>query len=195
MADITFRDSGIVRATVDQCSFDFPAGDTSFTRWHFANSTQCNDASKSDIAFKTFVYAVYRPTGYDVRDPNQFVVMFCQPTIVISKLSVTLSVSPHGIGPLVGPPTVLETFPIGSNSSDPNIGNLLEPPLNGMAVNGYDIAERVDEPLLSRTARVNVTQSIIFEGIYGAQLDHMPVDDINSTTDWCTCLIQHSSPP
>jgi hypothetical protein len=187
MADITFRDNGVVTATVDQCSFDFLKANSSFTRWHFANSTQCNNASKSDIAFKAFVYAVYRPTGYDVRDPSQFVVMFCQPSIMISKLSATLSVSPHGVGPLVGPPVVLETFLVGSNAGDPNLGNLLQPPLNGMAVNGFDMAERVDEPLFSRNARVIVTQSIIFEGIYGAQLDHMPLDDVNSTDDWCTC--------
>ena len=190
MASTTFGENEMVTATVDGCSYDFSlANQTNYTLWHFADSTQCNNASRYDIAFKAFVYAVYSPSGYESSDPNQFVVMFCQPSISIAKVSATLSVSHQGvIGAVVAPPVVLESFPIGSNPSDPNVANLLGPPLNGMAINGYDITEPANTTLLSREARVNVTRSILFEGIYGAQLNY-----VGNLTNGCMWLHSISS--
>lgn len=187
MANITFGSNATVTATVDQCSSDFPVStDTAYPRWHFANSTQCNKTPKADFAFNTFVYGVYEPSGYAARDPSQFAFIFCRPTISVAKVSATLSVAPNGaIGAMITPPLILESFPIGSNSSDPDIANFLGPPLNGLAINGYDIAEPANISVTSRVARVNVTQSILFEGIYGNLLDHMGDNDAGLPVNWC----------
>jgi hypothetical protein len=186
--DIIFSDNGSMAATADGCSFHFYATDPTFIRQYFAGSARCNNAS-SDIAFKAFVFGVFRPAAYITRDPSLFLVMFCQPTITISKLSATLSVSPNGVGPLLEPPVVLESFAVGSNTSDLDVRNLLGPPLNGMAVNGYDIAEPEVgiSSADSRYIRANMTDSILQEGIYAAVLFHMDLEDLNSTNNWCTC--------
>ena len=188
LANITFGSNATVTATVDQCSSDFPVStDTVYPRWHFSNSTQCNKTAKADFAFNTFVYGVYNPSGYGARDPSQFVFTFCSPTISIAKVSATLSVDPNGaIGTMVAPPLVLESFPIGSNASaDPDVANLLGPPLNGLAINGYDIAEPAKDSNTSRVARANVTRMILFEGIYGDLLDHMGDDSTGHPVNWC----------
>ena len=189
MASISFGDNNTVTATVDECSYDFIVRlDTNFTRWHFADTTPCNNASRYDIAFKTFIYADYDPLGYAASDPSQFAVMFCQPVISIAKVSATLSVTRQGeIGALIAPPTIHKEYHVGSDADDPNIAGLLWPPLNGMAINGYDIAEPPNTTLLSRAARVNVTQSILFQGIYGALLDRLPPEEVQ----WCTSLYFH----
>jgi hypothetical protein len=188
-SSITFGSNSIVTASLNGCSYDFAVDFShNFTRWHNASTVPCNhNSSASDFAFNTFVYSVYRPSGYLSSDPSQFVVMFCQPQILIAKLLATLTVSNQGMmGALAEPPEVLESFPIGSNTSDSNVAPLLGPPLNGMAINGYDIAEPAGARDLSRGARVNVTQSILYEGIYGALLDHLPIDMVGQpSNDWC----------
>ena len=186
-SSIVFGDDGIVTATLSDCSISFVVLlNTTFTRWHFANSTQCSN--DTDIAFKTFVSAVYGPPGYNESDPNQFDVTFCSPSISIAKVRATLSVSPAGIGSLVGPPVVLESYPIGSHTTDPQVRNLLGPPLNGRAVNGYDIAEPADTSLDSKTVRAQLAQEILFKGIYGAQLEYLGagVQSAEPPDSWCT---------
>ena len=186
-ASITFRDDATITATVGQCSADFPVStNTTFDRWHNATSIPCSEASRTDIGFKTFVYSVYRPSGYAARDPNQFLFMFCQPSISIAKVSATLSVMHDGqIGALVASPIVRESYPIGSNTLDPDVNRLLGPPLNGNALNGYDIPEPAGTANYSRSSRVTVVRSILYEGIYGAQRYHMFNDAIGTDTDWC----------
>jgi hypothetical protein len=119
--------------------------------------------------------------------------MFCQPTISIAKVYATLSVNHLGaIGGLVGPPEVLESYPIGSNPSDPTVAGLLGPPLNGNALNGYDMAEPLTAEDLSRTARANLTDNILFEGIYSALIDEMGTFNETQPLTWCTpftCII------
>jgi hypothetical protein len=186
-SNITFGSNSIVTASLNGCSFDFAVDlSDNVKRWHNASSIPCN-SSASDSAFNTFIYSVYRPLGYLSSDPSQFVVMFCQPQILIAKLFATLAVSSQGtMGALVKPPEVIESFPIGSNTNDLNVTPLLGPPLNGMAINGYDIAEAAGTSDLSRAARVNVTRSILYEGIYGALLDHLPTDIVGQpSNDWC----------
>ena len=113
--------------------------------------------------------------------------MFCQPTILISKVYATLSVDHLStIGGLVGPPEILESYPAGSNPSDPTVASLLGPPLNGNALNGFDIAEPLTAENLSRTARANLTDTILFEGIYSALIDQMGTFDETQPLTWCT---------
>lgn len=196
-AGITFQPNGVVTATVDECSFTWSLQreDNSNGRWHWANSTQCTAASKVDKAFRTFVFGSYAFSGYNASDPNLFVIMFCQPTISIAKVYATLWVDHLGsIGGLVSPPEILESYPIGSNPSDPTVAGLLGPPLNGNALNGYDIAEPMAAKIrnLSRTARANLTDEILFEGIYGALIDEMGTFDETQPLMWCTlftCII------
>jgi hypothetical protein len=186
MASISFSSDNITIATVDGCSYNFSAStDTTFPRWHFADTTPCGNSTSHDFAFNAFVFAVYRPSGYLALDPNQFSVMICRPTIQIQKVSATMSISNQGIGALIAPPIVLETFAIGSNASDPGVASLLQPPLNGMALNGYEIAEPANASSLSRTARANITREILYEGIYGAMTFHLPRDNPGTSTDWC----------
>jgi hypothetical protein len=174
---IEFGDDGLVNATLNGCSFTFFAVlDTNYTRWHFASSVPCNNAT-SDIAFNTFISALYGTAGYNSSDPSQFLVLFCQPTILIAKVRATLSVSQGVIGALTMPPIVLETFSRGIKTSDPQAAALLGPPLNGFAINGYNIAEPDTDPLASRLARANLTQEILFEGIYGAQLSILDTEN------------------
>jgi hypothetical protein len=187
-AGITFQPNQTVTATVDGCSFTWSLQSEENTNghWHWANTTQCTAASKVDKAFRTFVYGSYAFSGYNASDPNLFVVMFCRPTISIAKVYATLSVDHLGtIGGLVGPPEVLESYPIGSNPSDPTVAGLLGPPLNGNALNGYDIAEPLTAENLSRTARANLTDNILFEGIYGALIDEMGAFDETQPLTWC----------
>ena len=194
-AGITFQPNETVTATVDGCSFTWSLQSEENTngRWHWANTTQCTAASKVDKAFRTFVYGSYAFSGYNASDPNLFVIMFCQPTISIAKVYATLSVNHLGaIGGLVGPPEVLESYPIGSNPSDPTVAGLLGPPLNGNALNGYDMAEPLTAEDLSRTARANLTDNILFEGIYGALIDEMGTFNETQPLTWCTpftCII------
>ena len=187
VANITFGSNATVTATVDECSSDFTVStNTSYPRWHFSNSTQCTNTTKADFAFNAIIYGVYSPSGYGARDPSQFVITFCRPTISIARVSATLSIAPNGaIGAMVAPPLVLESFPVGSNTSDPDVTNLLGPPLNGLAINGYDIAEPAVSANTSRVARADVTQSILFEGIYGDLLDHMGYDSAGNPVNWC----------
>jgi len=187
-AGITFQLNETVTATVDGCSFTWSLQSEENTNghWHWANTTQCTAASKVDKAFRTFIYGSYAFSGYNTGDPNLFVVMFCRPTISIAKVYATLSVDHLGtIGGLVGPPEVLESYPIGSNPSDPTVASLLGPPLNGNALNGYDIAEPLTAENLSRTARANLTDNILFEGIYGALIDEMGAFDKTQPSTWC----------
>jgi hypothetical protein len=188
-AGITFKTNEMVTATVDGCSFTWSLQSEENTNghWHWANTTQCTAASKVDKAFRTFVYGSYAFSGYNASDPNLFVIMFCQPTISIARVRATLSVDHLGtIGGLVGPPEVLESYPIGSNPSDPTVAGLLGPPLNGNALNGYDIAEPLTAGNLSRAARANLTDNILFEGIYGALIDEMGAFDETQPLTWCT---------
>ena len=190
-AGITFQPNETVTATVDGCSFTWSLQSEENTNglWHLTNTTQCTAASKVDKAFRTFVYGMYAFSGYNASDRNLFVIMFCQPTISIAKVHATLSVDHLGaIGGLVGPPQVLESYPIGSNPSDPTVADLLGPPLNGNALNGYDIAEPLTEKNLSRTARANLTDTILFEGIYSVFLDELGTFDETQPSTWCTLL-------
>jgi hypothetical protein len=57
--------------------------------------------------------------------------------------------------------------------------------LNGNALNGYDIAEPLTAENLSRTARANLTDNILFEGIYGALIDEMGAFDETQPLTWC----------
>ena len=151
-AGITFKTKETVTATVDGCSFTWSLQNEENTNghWHWANTTQCTTASKVDKAFRTFVYGSYAFSGYNASDPNLFVIMFCQPTISIAKVHATLLVDHLGtIGGLVGPSEIRESYPIGSNPSDPTVAGLLGPPLNGNALNGYDIAEPLTAKNLS----------------------------------------------
>jgi hypothetical protein len=185
MANITFGDNSTVTATVDGCSFSFPAQDTTFPRWHFATSVPCHDTTPapSDKAFRAFVYAVYKTSGYNASDPDQFAVTFCRPSVSIAMVQATVSIIQGTLGALVAPPVVLESFSVGSPTSDPAVAKLLGAPLYGRAVNGFDMAEPQNASLTSRMARVNITQSILYEGIYAAQLIQMG----NDTDDpWCT---------
>ena len=187
-AGITFQPNEIVTATVDGCSFTWSLQSEENTngQWHWANTTQCTAASKVDKAFRTFVYGSYAFSGYN-SDRNLFVIMFCQPTISIAKVHATLSVDHLGaIGGLVSPPEVLETYLIGSNPSDPTVAGLLGPPLNGSALNGYDIAEPMTAENFSRTARANLTDTILFEGIYSALIDELGTFDETQPSTWCT---------
>lgn len=129
----------------------------------------------------------YRPSGYVQKDPTQFVVVFCRPTITISKVSATLTLSHDGaLGSLIQPPHIIPT-----TRDDPNIAPLLSPPLNGMAVNGYNIAQTKGlvqgAPGSSRITRANGTQEILMEGVYAALHHSMGQDNSSSAlTDWCT---------
>jgi hypothetical protein len=70
-ANVTFGGNNTAIATLDECSYSFPiATNQSFDRWHFADSTPCSNASRYDIAFKTFVYAVYRPSNATNAHPD-----------------------------------------------------------------------------------------------------------------------------
>ena len=195
-ANVTFPvgSSYTAVATLDGCSHDFEVPrDETFIRHHFANSTACSNASRFDAAFKTFVYGPLSVTDYVNNRPDRLIVMFCQPSINISRVSATMSFTVNlGIGTLVQPPKVLEWFPIGSHTTDRNVGNLLEAPLNGNALNGYDIALPSNTENTSRAARVNITRDLMNEGIYGTMLTQMPVvvhDASVPERDWCTQLL------
>jgi hypothetical protein len=158
-----------------------------YPQWHNATTTKCQNSTQSDFAFEAFLYLVYRPTGYTERNPTQFVVLFCRPTIKASKVSANLTISPGGaVGSLMQSPNI-----ISNNTDDPNIALLLSPPLNGMAINGYNIAQTKGlvsgAPGSSRISRANGTQQILVEGIYAALHHSMGQDNSSSSsTDWCT---------
>ena len=192
-ANVTFPVVGsyTVIATLDGCSHDFEVPrNESFIRHHFANSTACN-ASRSDAAFKTFVYGLLSVADHMNNRPDRFIVMFCQPSINISRVSATMSFTvKNGIGALVKPPEIRESFPIGSHTTDPNVGNLLEAPLYGQALNGYDISLPSNTSNTSRAARVNITRDLMNEGIYGTMLAQMVGYDASvPERDWCTQLL------
>jgi hypothetical protein len=127
MESIAFGDNAAVTATVDGCSYNFTAEIRwPGLRWHFADSTPCSNASRRDIAFRTFVYAIYRPSGYASVDPNQFVVVICQPLRSITKVSPTAFVAQGAIGALVVPPVVIDLFPVGGNTTDRTLPNCLD---------------------------------------------------------------------
>ena len=179
-------------ATLDGCSHDFEVPrNVIFIRHHFANSTACSDASRSDAAFKTFVYGLFSISDYENNRPDRFIVMFCQPRINISRVSVTMSfIVNKGIGDLVKPPETLEWFPIGSRTTDPNVGNLLEAPLYGNALNGYDISLPHNILNTSTAARVNMTRDFMNEGIYGIMLTQIVGHNASvPERDWCTQLL------
>ena len=191
---ITFTADNLTTATLGGCSYTFPVQgleqptDPSkpYDRWHDANTTKCQDSPQSDFAFEAFIYQAYRPRGYAAKDPTQFVVMFCRPTIAASKISATLTISPDGaVGSLIRPPHIIH-----SDKDNPNIAALLSPPLNGMAVNGYNIAQTKGlikgAPGSSRITRANGTREILTEGIYAALHHSMGQDNsTDSSTDWC----------
>jgi len=56
--------------------------------------------------------------------------------------------------------------------------------LNGNALNGDDIAEPLTAGNLSRTARANLTDNILFEGIYSALIDEMGAFDETQPSTW-----------
>jgi hypothetical protein len=192
---INFAADNITTATLGKCSYTFSVQGLEqptdpaqpYPRWHNATSTKCQDSSQSDFAFDAFLYLIYRPMGYMERDPTKFVVVFCRPTITASKVSAKLTISPGGVvGSLIQPPDI-----ISNNMDDPNIAPLLSPPLNGMAINGYNIAQTKGlvsgAPGSSRISRANSTQQILVEGIYAAVYHSMGQDNSSSSsTDWCT---------
>jgi hypothetical protein len=187
-AHVTFGDNDTAIATLDECSYNFQMStNQSFDRWHFADSTPCSNASKYDIAFKTFIYAIYRPSNATNVHPNRFLVMFCSPTISILKVLAKISfTTQNGLGALVEAPKIISSFPIGSNTTDQHVLSLLQPPLNGNAVNGYDLAQEPGTLNFSRTARANITKFLLYEGIYSALLHQMPTDNATDPeADWC----------
>jgi hypothetical protein len=198
---ITFLENNSSTATLGNCSYTFPiegwpvpgANDSSaagYSLWHFANTTQCQNTS-NDIAFRSFIYGIYRLAGYTSQDQKQFLVMFCQPTISVAKVNARLSVLPGGgISAIIEPPEVVEIFHPGSNPDNPDVAALLGPPLNGMAVNGYDITEPIElDPDTSRKMRANLTRLILQEGIYGCLLERIGAPDVSDptspSTDYC----------
>jgi hypothetical protein len=113
--------------------------------------------------------------------------MFCSPSISILKVSAKISFTTlHGLGSLVEAPKIISSFPIGSNTTDQNVMSLLQPPLNGNAINGYDLAQEPGTSNYSRTARANITKSLLFESPYSA-LQHLMVHDnvTDPEADWC----------
>jgi hypothetical protein len=191
---ITFGTDNFTTATLGKCSYTFSVQGLEqptdpaipYDRWHGANSTKCQDSAQSDFAFNAFLYLAYRPRGYTSKNPTEFVVVFCRPSITASKVSATLTISHDGtVGSLIQPPRL-----ISADRDDPNIAPLLSPPLNGMAVNGYNIAQTKGlvhgAPGSSRITRANGTQEILAEGIYAALHASMGQDDSSSSsTDWC----------
>ena len=189
MASITFEDKQNAVASVDGCSYKLqppvdPTGNS--TRWHFSDSANCTDTPQPDIAFKAFFYATFKTSGFNHSDPSFFVAVMCRPSISIASVMATVSVAGGRVGSLVSPPQVLETFRRGENTSDPHASTLLGPPLYGLAVNGYDIAETLNALNSSRTSRVNLTQNIIYEGIYGAQLGVLGTSASENTNVGCS---------
>jgi hypothetical protein len=198
-ARVTFGGNDTATATrmPDRCSYDFGVETSNaFQTWHFADSTPCSRLSRSDSAFRTFVYAIYRPftSESDNVRPERFLVMFCQPSVEFFRVNATMSFTMQSqLGSFVGPPKEVESFPAGRETTDSVVGPLFNLSIGENALNGFDIPEPQEAQNYSRTARANIAKAILKEGIYAAMLGQM-VNDSQSdpATDWCmqpSCIL------
>ena len=187
-ARVTIGGNNTAIAELDDCSYNFTfETNQTFARWHFADSTACTEDSRRDAAFRAFVYAVYRPSNDTNAYPDRFLVLLCRPTLSISLVKATMSFTMrNGPGPFVRPPELVEEFPAGTNPTDPIVASLFEQGIGKNALNGFDIPQPPEAANYSRTARRNITRSILYESIYSAISDRVGSDiPSDPEADWC----------
>ena len=187
-ARVTIVGNNTAIAVLDDCSYSFTfETNQTFDRWHFADSTACTEDSMRDAAFRAFVYAVYRPSNDTNAHPDRFLVLLCRPTLSISLVKATMSFTMrNGPGAFVRSPELVEEFPVGTNTTDPIVARLFEQGIGQNAINGFDIPQPPEATNYSRTARRNITRSILYESIYSTISDRVGNDNPSDPeADWC----------